>query len=184
MHKCQFCGIEFEKYQKLGGHVIHCKKNPRFEIIKRNNDLANKSKNFHHTEEYKINLSKQKKKFFELNPDKIGYRLNHSSKESFPEKIFRENLIKNNVEGWIQEYNFGIYRFDFAFPEIKLDVEIDGGTHNLENVKKIDKERDEKSKLLGWKVLRFNAKDVTNNIDECLNQLFAFVPVKASGTAS
>ena len=31
MHICKYCNKEFETYQKLGGHIIHCKLNPNYE---------------------------------------------------------------------------------------------------------------------------------------------------------
>ena len=101
-------------------------------------------------------------------PDQMPYLLNHSSKMSYPEKIFQAALEKAGIIGWVYNYRHSIYSYDFAFPDIKLDVEIDGGTHLQEKVKQIDRRRDKFSQEKGWTVLRFPAQDVKKHLDECI----------------
>jgi len=113
-----------------------------------------------HTEETKEKISKSRKKFLEENPDQVPYRLNHSSKQSWPEKFFQQLLEENGITGWIYNFQHGIYSYDFAFPDLKLDIEIDGATQQSEKVKEIDKRRDDFSKARGWKVLRIDAKEL------------------------
>lgn len=115
------------------------------------------------SEDTKQKISKARKKYLSENPDKVPYLLNHSSRNSYPAKRFRRILKDINICGWIEEYQFSRYSFDFAFPDIKLDVEIDGGTHKLPEVIAKDKERDEYSKSQGWTVLRIEAGMVNNN---------------------
>lgn len=122
----------------------------------------------HHTNKSKEKISKSLIKYLELNPDKVPHRLNHSSKKSYPEELFENELKKREIKGWIYNYQNGIYAYDFAWPELKIDVEIDGGTHEQEKVKKIDKRRDNFSKEQGWKIIRFKAKDVKQNINNCI----------------
>lgn len=43
MHKCKYCGKEFETKQKLGGHIIWCVKNPN--VNKNRNNIVNTNKN-------------------------------------------------------------------------------------------------------------------------------------------
>ena len=43
MCKCKYCGKEFDNKQKLGGHIIHCEKNPNFENSKKQLELARKN---------------------------------------------------------------------------------------------------------------------------------------------
>ena len=107
----------------------------------------------------------------EANPDKVPYKLNHSSKRSFPELYFEGKLKELDIQGWVSEYNISIYRLDFAFPDIKLDVEIDGGTHEQEKVKQIDKRRDEYMQSQGWTVLRLSAKALKKDVYACLDLL-------------
>lgn len=80
-----------------------------------------------------------------------------------------------NITGW--EYNYSVNRFclDFAFPELKLDVEIDGATHNIEKVKLKDNIRDIFLQEKGWKILRIKATEIKNNVYECINKLLEIV---------
>lgn len=124
-----------------------------------------------HTDETKQKLASVMREFFEKHPEKVGYRMNHSSKKSYPEQTFETALMSSNITGWTYGYNCGIYRYDFAFPDQKIDVEIDGKTHELPNVKKIDARRDLWTKSNGWDVIRFTAKDVRNDVVGCINKL-------------
>ena len=54
---------------------------------------------------------------------------------------------------------------DFYCHRLRLVVEIDGGIHNLEHIKKYDLEREAKLKDLGLSVLRFSNEDVFYNPD-------------------
>ena len=124
-----------------------------------------------HSQKTKEKLSLVMREYFEKNPDKVGYRMNHSSKKSYPEIIFENALMASNITGWIYSYNCGIYRYDFAFVDKKIDVEIDGKTHLQDNVKKIDERRDAWSKSNGWKVIRFTASRVKTDVVGCINEL-------------
>jgi very-short-patch-repair endonuclease len=113
-------------------------------------------------------ISKARIKYLEENPDKVPYIINHSSRESYPEKIFRTALTTAGITGWEQHYRHGIYAYDFAFIENKIDVEIDGATHNLTKVKQIDERRDVWSRSQGWTVVRFSATDVKTDVLQCI----------------
>jgi very-short-patch-repair endonuclease len=101
----------------------------------------------------------------------VPYRINHSSKKSYPEIVFENALLAAGITGWIYNYQHSIYAYDFAWPELKLDVEIDGATHNTEKVKTIDARRDAFSRKNGWTVIRFPAADVKKNVLSCLKKL-------------
>lgn len=124
-----------------------------------------------HSEETKNKISKSRIKYLNENPDKVPYLINHSSKQSYPEQIFQNALESSKITGWIYNYQVGIYQYDFAFPDLKIDVEIDGATHNLEKVKKIDQRRDKFSNDNGWTVLRFTANQVKRDVIGCINIL-------------
>lgn len=121
------------------------------------------------SEETRKKISESQIKYYAANPDKIPYRLHHSSKQSYPELAFEKALKENNVSGWETEYAFGMYSFDFAWPECRLDVEIDGDTHRHDKVKKIDARRDVLAVEHGWEVVRIPAKAVREDIMACLN---------------
>lgn len=63
------------------------------------------------------------------------------------------------------------FSLDFAFIELKIDVEIDGSTHTLEKVKAIDAERDKLLIENGWSILRLPANLVKNDVDSAIIQL-------------
>lgn len=123
------------------------------------------------SEETKKKLSKIRIEYLTEHPDKVPYIINHSSKKSWPEEVFENALKSSNIIGWEYKYRNGIYEYDFAFVNQKIDVEIDGGTHKTEKVKKIDKRRDEFSIKNGWKVLRFEAERVKKDVIGCINEL-------------
>ena len=87
---------------------------------------------------------------------------------SAPERLF-EKLMNENGYYPISQYSEGMAGFmiDFAFPEIKLAIEIDGEYwHSLPNAQKRDKRKDY---FLGvkkeWEIIRIPAKDFTNHSD-------------------
>lgn len=169
MYKCTYCDKEYKNPKALGGHKVWCKKNPKRE--KSIQKLKEKNIGKKLSEETKQKISKSRTKYLLENPEQIPYKLNHSSKMSFPEKTFQKYLKKYNIEGWVYNYSFSIYSLDFAFPEWKLDVEIDGKTHLNERVKAKDKRRDEYLKSKGWETLRFTASEIKKDIYKCLNIL-------------
>jgi len=102
----------------------------------------------------------------------------HSSKKSFPEKIFEDELNRRGIVGW--EYNLPVwkYRFDFAFPIEKIDVEVDGSSHVDVKVIEKDRRRDEWSKKNGWHIIRFTAREVKSNLVGCVDVLENFLKSK------
>lgn len=128
-----------------------------------------------HTTATKEKLSAIRLEYLKNNPDKVPYLLNHSSKESYPEKRCRLLLTDLGITGWIQHYQHSIYEYDFAFPELKIDLEIDGNTHTIDSVKTIDMRRDVFSRQTGWTVIRFTAKEFQANAGECIDNLISLI---------
>lgn len=128
-----------------------------------------------HSQETKDKISRARIKYLTENPDKVPYLINHSSKKSYPEIIFENALISSGVTGWVYHYQNGIYQYDFAWLEKKINVEIDGSTHNLAKVQKIDSRRDNFSIDNGWVVIRFSADRVKKDVIGCLNELKQFL---------
>lgn len=123
------------------------------------------------SEESKRKISNSRIKYLMEHPEKVPYRINHSSKKSWPEQVFENALIASGINGWKYAYQNGMYEYDFAFVEKKIDVEIDGGTHKLDKVKRIDERRDQFSKSQGWTVIRFEASRVKKDVIGCINEL-------------
>lgn len=166
---CIHCGKKFENPLKLGGHQTHCLLNPNKPLTLIKLSIAGKRKKL--SKEHKEKISTSRKKYLDENPGKIPYLLNHSSKESYPEGLFKKALIDNRIKGWEQEFPFKRYSLDFAFVDLKIDIEIDGSTHNLEKVKIIDIERTKKLKDEGWEIIRFSDYEVKKEIDKCIEIL-------------
>lgn len=171
-HVCTFCEEIFDTGQKLGGHKVNCSLNPNRE--KRLKSLSKSGKKRILTEEHKLKISISRKKYLDTNPGKIPYLLNHSSKESYPEKLFREFLEKKNIKGWEQEYPYKRYSLDFAFPDKKINVEIDGSTHNLETVIYKDRIRDETLKNDGWIVYRISSEKLKRDFEKIVGDFIIF----------
>jgi very-short-patch-repair endonuclease len=75
-------------------------------------------------------------------------------------------VIQNefNDKNYIREYPFGIYSIDFAWPDKKIAIEIDGEQHlRFESYKEKDLRKDELLKNNGWLVLRIRWKDMYND---------------------
>jgi very-short-patch-repair endonuclease len=171
---CKFCGKECKG--SSSGHTVVCLLNPKREINLKNRNATMFNRIV--SEKTKAKISASRIKYLNENPDKVPYRLNHSSKESYPEKCFRECLEKNKIKGWIKEMPFLRFSIDFAFPEFKMAVEIDGSTHNSEKVKEIDKRKTEALNNEGWRVIRFTAKRINTEVYQCMNEVLTLLGEK------
>ena len=149
---CKYCNKEFDRNICKISHTGGCKLNPNRKQRILNCSKASKGRK--HSQETKDKISKSRISYLTKNPDKVPYLINHSSQKSFPEIIFENALNNLNITGWVYGFQNGIYRYDFAFPDLKIDIEIDGATHLTEKVKKIDERRDKFSIENGWTVLK------------------------------
>lgn len=171
---CRYCGSLRKNNNSLRNHERLCKENPNKELtffethkaaIKHTNQFLKAKelglnvesklkgrvspfKGKHHSDESKKKASETMKRKIEDGSFIVPYKRNHSSKVSYPEKYFMEVF-----KGLPVEYNYqvGLYQLDFAIPEKKLYIEIDGEQHYVD--KKIvehDKVRTEKLSELGW----------------------------------
>ena len=113
------------------------------------------------SDEQKKKISESRIKYLKENPDKVPYLLNHSSKESYPEKYFRSIFKKELDEGTLcSEYRVGLYSLDIANVDKKVDFEIDGDQHYLDKkIVESDIKRNEYLKNLGWTMVRLKWSD-------------------------
>lgn len=85
--------------------------------------------------------------------------------KSQAEEYLMKALERDPVPGWdlTREHRFHperMWRFDFAFPSVKLAVEIDGrGRHQSIAGVRADCEKGNEAIRLGWRVLHFPATD-------------------------
>lgn len=120
-----------------------------------------------HSEETKKKISEIRKKYLSENPDKVPYKLNHSSKESYPEKYFTE-LFKNEGIEVTKSFYIGLYELDFCILDKKIDIEIDGNQHYYDDkIVESDKRRNKFLEDNGWDIIRINWSEYQKlNFDE------------------
>ena len=94
------------------------------------------------------------------------YKRNHSSKVSYPEKYFGK-VFKNENVFCEKEFQVGLYSLDFAWPDSKKYIEVDGEQHYVE--KCICRIR-----WTEYQKLSFNEKEqfIKNVIDCIKNEFF------------
>ena len=80
------------------------------------------------------------------------------------ERLFVKLLKDAGITGWVANHPVGGYVIDFAFPASKVAIEIDGWAfHQDPTVFNGDRVRQNKLALLGWQVLRFTWRDLTEH---------------------
>ncbi|MBW8885822.1 MAG: endonuclease domain-containing protein, partial [Planctomycetia bacterium] len=67
----------------------------------------------------------------------------------------------------------GRYIADFAAPEVRLIVEVDGGYHDRRG--RADAQRDQVLRRAGWRVVRVPAKEVRSNIGAAVERVRAAI---------
>ena len=160
----------FEKGRKIWNKGLTKETDERIAQISKSVSLSKKDyfKNnvITHTEEAKLKMSNSALKRVELGTHKGWISRNITS---YPEKFF-ENVLKNlNLTNYEREYvvkhsNSKNYFLDFYFPELQIDLEIDGSQHNKEEVKNKDKERDTFLSSKGIIVYRIKWKSINDEI--------------------
>lgn len=102
-------------------------------------------------------------------------------KESHLEFHFRRmyKILAPKIQEPVTEYRFldeRRFRFDFAWPDKKVAVEIEGGLygkgrHTTVTGFNADCEKYNLAVMNGWKVLRFTEKMLANDIEFCIVQV-------------
>jgi very-short-patch-repair endonuclease len=121
-----------------------------------------------HSDKTKQKLSEIRKQYLEEHPDKIPFKLNHSSKKSYPEQYFEELFINENIPLKYHK-QVGRYELDFYNEDLMKYVEIDGEQHYQMHMIKHDNERNEYLKQKGWEGIRIRwseYKKMTNKEKE------------------
>ena len=178
---CRYCNKECKNDNSLRNHERLCKSNPNRQLtyfsnhqdFKRSNqfikakelglpvpEVSNETRRKqgeywlgkHLSEETKKKQSNTMKKKIMEGTIEVGYLRYHSSKVSYPEEYFMEVF-----KGIPYKYNYqvGLYQLDFAIPERKVYIEIDGEQHYTDKrIVEYDKERTSKLESLGWKCIK------------------------------
>ena len=100
-----------------------------------------------------------------------------NNKPSYPETFFMK-VIENEFEdkNYKREYPISIYSIDFAWPDKKKAIEIDGEQHKRfkEQIER-DKRKNKCLEKDGWEYIRVDWKYFCNNSKECIKQLKDFI---------
>lgn len=167
---CQFCNNEI--YTTISGFKNHekmCIKNPNRKLP----DL-NKCK----SEEFRRKVSERMKE-----RHRLGLAATFQNRKNVPHS-YPENwlidVLKNNfnqIENIDYETERPFYRFflDFAWPEKRLCIEIDGELHRYEKQQNNDKEKDRLLKEDGWKELRLKWGYINSNKIEAIKLIENFL---------
>lgn len=73
------------------------------------------------------------------------------------------------------------YITDFASPEHKLIIEIDGASHSHDHEIDRDRDRDQRLHALGWNVVRITNEDVLHNLDAVCTHILRSIGGERSG---
>lgn len=128
-------------------------------------------------EEMKDNIRKGRVKFLIENPGQHGAF--DKSKKTYLENWFNDILIKYDLYNQYNiEYNYSVYPYflDYAFIDLKLDVELDGSFHYT---RKSNIEHDIKRNNIlinkGWKIFRISIDEVNHNALEIENEFLEYL---------
>ncbi len=98
----------------------------------------------------------------------FGWKSRKKLQPSYPETIAMNVLNSLNIQ-FEYEMPLGKYYIDFAIPDRKIAIEIDGLQHNKPERKKTDKIKDDLLIQSGWKVFRI--KWPSDNIVESIKYI-------------
>ena len=70
-----------------------------------------------------------------------------------------------------RQYSVGAFVLDFYCPKIRLDIEVDGESHDRPTVREYDRAREEQIKSLGITILRFTNEEVKSKLDSVVQRI-------------
>lgn len=127
--------------------------------------------------EMKEKIRKGRVKFLQENPGQHGAwnKENKSYLENWFEEFYLSELLDKNYD---IQFNYSVYPYflDFAFVDLKLDVEVDGKFHytyetNIEH----DKIRNETLEKLGWRIYRISIDEVNSNPNKVKKEFLEYL---------
>ena len=128
------------------------------------------------SEETREKIRKKRLAYMKANPSCTAWRTGNEM--SWPEKVFI-NAVKRH--GWYDKFeitrekSFYPYFVDFAFENVKVAVEIDGGQHEQAERKASDDKKDTLLITQGWRVYRVKAKQVLSDVNSIITDLEQFI---------
>lgn len=92
------------------------------------------------------------------------------------EKILWGRIRNRQINSlkFYRQYGIGPYILDFFCPQIRLNVELDGGQHR--DRREYDKEREDFLKDKDIATIRFWNSEVLENVEKVLKKIYSFTP--------
>ena len=170
---CKYCGKEVQG-RALGGHVASCDKNPNIadKIQKISKSHIGKTMSNENKQKVSAGMIKAHKEGRAWNIGKSRW----NNEQSWPEKFF-ESVIQNEFidKNYRTEYTFSIYSFDFAWPDKKRVIEIDGKQHTYPEYRERDKRKDKLAIESGWEIMRISWNDMFNDTKNMIAKAYKFI---------
>mgnify|MGYP002638705704 CR=1 FL=1 len=95
------------------------------------------------------------------------------------EEVFWEAYRKSSpssLGGLVAQHVLGRFRLDFAIPEKKIGIELDGFEYHSSQDSIIkDRQRQREIEEQGWRIVRFAAKEVFDDPEGCVKQAALWV---------
>ena len=96
--------------------------------------------------------------------------------ESAAERVLVGLLRDAQIEGWVLQHPFEGWRLDFAWPEFKVAVEIDGWAfHSSLDSFRNDRRKGNALEAAGWARLSFTWHDLDEDPIGCIEQITAIL---------
>ena len=90
--------------------------------------------------------------------------------ESPMETLFFDECIRRRINFLVPAVKAGPYRLDFADPENKIAVEIDGFDYHSSKEHIVnDRKRQRDLEMMGWRIIRFAGSEVHRDVAKCVN---------------
>jgi len=117
----------------------------------------------------------QASKFSNYNKNFKKFARENRKKGTYGEIVVWNKLLKNKKLGYQFNRQFPIenYIVDFISRKLKLVIEIDGNSHLFKY--EMDKARDKRLAELGFKVIRFQERDVKGGLDNIYRCLDSYI---------
>ena len=170
-YDCPFCGRHRDNVRRCAksAHILHCSKNP---------DRVPKKGHKHSDEDKKQISERMKKAHAEGRAGTFPSRKN--CEHSWPEKwligVLNKELGLIEDKDYKTEYFFHKQFLDFAWPDRKLCIEIDGEQHKrFQDRIDADKRKNENLERDGWSLLRLDWSYVCNNTQSVIKQILDFL---------
>lgn len=104
------------------------------------------------------------------NKNKFLHRRRELRKQQTQQEKILWETIRNRRLGFKfrRQYSVDGYVLDFYCPEVKLVIELDGSQHSEKENSLYDKDRTDFLEVLGCTVLRFENKEIDENLEKVL----------------